>query len=51
MSIANGQCDDATAKAVAAMIRVSHDAKDKPPTPVVIHRISIVRDEPKHSNN
>ena len=39
-----GQCDAHTVLLVASIARVQRDGNDKPRTPVVIHRVTIVRD-------
>jgi peptidyl-prolyl cis-trans isomerase A (cyclophilin A) len=39
-----GQCDDASVDVVKAMARVPRDGNDKPLTPVVLNRVTIVRD-------
>lgn len=39
-----GQCDDKTVGLVAAIARVERNASDKPLTPVVINKVTIVRD-------
>jgi peptidyl-prolyl cis-trans isomerase A (cyclophilin A) len=39
-----GQCDAHTVLLVASIARVQRDSNDKPRTPVVIHRVTIVRD-------
>ena len=39
-----GQCDDRSVQLVAAIARVPRNAQDKPLTPVVINRVTIVRE-------
>ncbi len=39
-----GQCDDRSVLLVAAIARVQRNAQDKPLTPVVINRVTIVRE-------
>ncbi|MDE3104557.1 MAG: peptidylprolyl isomerase [Acidobacteriota bacterium] len=39
-----GQCDQHSVQLVAAIARVDRDGQDKPTTPVVINRVTIVRD-------
>jgi peptidyl-prolyl cis-trans isomerase A (cyclophilin A) len=39
-----GQCDDASVSVVLAIARVDRNPQDKPTTPVVINKVTIVRD-------
>jgi peptidyl-prolyl cis-trans isomerase A (cyclophilin A) len=39
-----GQCDDASVTVVKAIARVQHDSQDKPLTPVVLKKVTIVRE-------
>jgi len=39
-----GQCDDDSVQVVRAITRVDRDANDKPTTPVVLKKVTIVRD-------
>jgi TonB family protein len=39
-----GQCDDASVEVVKAIARVQHDSHDKPLTPVVLKKVTIVRE-------
>jgi peptidyl-prolyl cis-trans isomerase A (cyclophilin A) len=44
-----GQCDNASVEIVKAIARVERDSQDKPKTPVVLKRVTIVREsQPLH---
>jgi peptidyl-prolyl cis-trans isomerase A (cyclophilin A) len=44
-----GQCDDPSVEVVKAIARVPRDSSDKPLTPVVLRKVTIVRNgQPKH---
>jgi peptidyl-prolyl cis-trans isomerase A (cyclophilin A) len=42
-----GQCDDASVAVVKAIARVPRDANDKPATPVVLRKVTIINEGPK----
>ena len=39
-----GQCDDASVQVVKAIARVPRDSRDKPLTPVVLKKVTVVRE-------
>ena len=39
-----GQCDESSVQVVAAIARVQRDSEDKPLTPVVLNKVTIVRE-------